>query len=100
MNQEEQSKKMGRIIAKTWADEIFKQRLIKSPAAVLKDEGVEIPQGLEVRVVENTDKVFHIVLPPEPRRGTLSFEQLAQAVGADCCSPANEGGHCCSPMNE
>jgi len=100
MNQEEQGRKIGRVIAKAWADEGFKQRLLKGPAAVLKDEGVDIPQGLEVRVVENTDKVFHIVLPPEPRRGALSFEQLAQAVGADCCSPSNEGGHCCSPKNE
>ena len=84
MNQEKQGKKMGQIIAKAWADEGFKQRLLKNPAAVLKDEGVDIPQGLEVRVVENTDKVFHIVLPPKPANVELTDEQLAQAAGGGC----------------
>jgi hypothetical protein len=100
MNREESGKKIGQIIAKAWADEGFKQRLLKGADTVLRDEGVDIPQGLEVRVVENTDKMFHIVLPPEPTRGALSFEQLAQAVGADCCGPAQEGGRCCGPAKE
>ncbi|MCG6535937.1 MAG: NHLP leader peptide family RiPP precursor [Syntrophales bacterium LBB04] len=74
MNREEQGKKMGEVIKKAWSDEAFKERLLKDATAVLKEEGVEVPTGLEVRAVENTDKLFHLVLPP--RR---SFERLTDA---------------------
>ena len=33
MNQEEQGKKMSQLIAKCWADEGFKQKLLADPAA-------------------------------------------------------------------
>jgi len=63
MNQEEQGKKMGRLIAKCWLDENFKQQLLADPAAVLKMAGVELPADMTVNVFENTDKVFSFALP-------------------------------------
>jgi hypothetical protein len=85
MNQEKQGEKMGQVIAKAWADDAFKQRLLNDPAAVLKEEGVEIPEGVEVRVVENTDKIFYLLLPPRPLGAELSEAQLAVVAGAGCC---------------
>lgn len=76
-------------------DEGFKQRLLADPAAVLKEEGVETPPGIEVRVVANTEKVFHFVLPAKPSRelsdesldsvsgGTPDDELMAAAVNSD-----------------
>jgi len=32
----------------------------------LKAEGIDVPAGMTVTVVENTDKQFHLVLPPVP----------------------------------
>ena len=55
MNQEEQDKKMGQLIAKCWADEGFKQKLLADPAATLKAEGVEVPAGLSIKAVENDE---------------------------------------------
>lgn len=66
MNQEEQAKKIQRIIAKAWTDEAFKQKLISQPSETLREEGVETPPDVELRVVENTDKQVYIVLPPRP----------------------------------
>ena len=63
MNQEEQGKKMGRLIAKCWLDENFKQQLLADPAAILKMEGVELPADMTVNVFENTDRVFSFALP-------------------------------------
>jgi hypothetical protein len=80
MNQEEQGKNMRRIVAKAWMDEGFKQRLLADPAAVLKEEGVETPPGIEVRVVANTETVFHFVLPVRPSR-ELSDEKLDSVSG-------------------
>ena len=76
-----QQKKMGQIIAKAWSDENFKHQLVANPAAVLKAEGVEIPAGVAVRVMENTATVFHLVLPPKPTTGELSDEQLENVAG-------------------
>ncbi len=79
MNQEEQRKKMGRLIAKCWLDEAFKKKLLADPAAVLKAEGFEVPSGMQVRALENTDKVFHLVLPGKDTE--LSAEVLSQVAG-------------------
>jgi len=82
MNQEEQNKQMGQLIAKCWADEDFKAKLLADPAATLKAEGVELPEGLTIKAVENTDKVFHLVIPATPTE--LSEEDLDNVAGGQC----------------
>ena len=79
MSNEEQGKKMQQIIAKCWSDESFKQELLADPAATLKAEGVELPAGLTVKAVENTDKVFHLVIPSKPT--DLSDDDLDGVAG-------------------
>ena len=86
MNKEEQGKKMGQIIAKAWIDDGFKRKLLADAAATLREEGIELPDGLEVRAVENTDKVFHLVLPPKPVASELSDDDLAKVAGGKLCS--------------
>jgi hypothetical protein len=81
MSQEEQGKNMQQLIAKAWMDEGFKKRLLAEPAAVLKEEGLEMPPGMEVRMVENTDKVLHLVLPVKPASDELSDELLENVAG-------------------
>jgi len=57
---------LEKIIARAWRDPAFKAALITNPAAALKAEGIDVPAGMAVTVLENTDKQFHLVLPPEP----------------------------------
>lgn len=40
--QDEQAKPYGRIVAKAWSDEAFKQRFMAEPAAVLKEHGIQV----------------------------------------------------------
>jgi hypothetical protein len=54
----------GKLIAKAWRDPAFKADLIANPAAALKAEGIVVSSGMTVTVLENTDKHFHLVLPP------------------------------------
>lgn len=82
MNQEEQGKKISQLIAKCWSDENFKQKLLADPAATLKAEGVELPADLTVKAVENTNKVFHLVIPAKPT--DLSDEDLDMVAGGSC----------------
>lgn len=79
MNQEEQLKKFSQIIARCWADDAYKQRLLTDTAAALAEEGVELPAGLEVKVVEDTAEVFHLVIPA--KSDELSEEELDQVSG-------------------
>ena len=83
MEQGEQKKNMQKVAAKAAIDEGFKQRLLADSTAVLKEEGVEIPPGIEVRIVENSDKVFHFILPQKPSNEELSDEQLDAAAGGN-----------------
>jgi hypothetical protein len=75
-------KKWSQLVGQAWADEQFKQRLITKPAAVLREQGIEVPEGVEVRVVEPTDKLRYFVLPPKPADVTeLTSSQLAGVAG-------------------
>ncbi len=59
MKDEEQVRNIHKVIAKAWTDDGFKVRLLSDPATLLKEEGVEIPPGVEVRIVEDTVNVQH-----------------------------------------
>lgn len=89
MKQEEYSNKIGQVIAKSWADVGFKQRLLKDTAAVLKEEGVQIPQGLTMRVVENTDSVLYLVLPKPPLHSDELSQEQVDKVAAGAAHPCN-----------
>ena len=75
MAQEEQAKLYGRVVARAWQDEAFKGRLLADPEGALTEMGIEVPAGHELRVVEDTERVTHLVLPPGSG-GELSEEQL------------------------
>ena len=82
MNQDEQSKKIGQILAKCWSDEIFKKKLIADPVGTLKADGAKMPEGMSVNVVENTDKVFNLVIPAKPTDLTdADLNKVAGGVG-------------------
>ena len=84
----DQAKQYQQLIAKCWADEAFKQQLMADPAGTLKQEGMEVPEGMTIQVVENTGHVFHLVIPTQPT--DLSDEELARAAGGmDCVFPCH-----------
>ena len=45
--------KWSHIVAKTWTDDKFKQRLIADPAAVLQENGYAVPAGMTIRLFES-----------------------------------------------
>ena len=84
--QQRGQKQWARIVAKAWADEDYKQRLMSNPAAVLLEEGMEMPEGVELKIVEATDKLAWMVLPPKPEDGKIeeATERIAAATVV-CC---------------
>ncbi len=80
MDPQEFQKAYGKMVAKAWEDEAFKTKLLANPTEVFKDKGIEIPEGIEVRMVENTSEIMHLVLPPAPS-DELTDEELDSSVG-------------------
>lgn len=69
----------GKVIAKAWTDAAFKARLLADPAGTLVAEGVAVPSGVRLVVVEDTDTVHTLVLPARP--ADLTDEDMAGIAG-------------------
>lgn len=74
MNAEKTINAWGQVVTKAWADETFKKSLLANPRAVLEKHGLEVPTGLQIRVVENTDQILHLTLPARPSNVQLESE--------------------------
>ena len=81
---EEQGNPYGQLIAKAWTDEAFKARLKADPKAAMKEVGMDVPEGVEIEVVESTQEKAYLVIPPKPV-GELSDEDLDQVAGGSSC---------------
>lgn len=84
-DQIKRDQQIAKIIAKTWADEDFKQRLIADPMTVLRGEDVCVPEGVTLKVVENTETLKHIVLPAKPTDVTGSERLDERQQGTVFC---------------
>ena len=80
----ETAKKWLQLIAQARADKTLKQRLMDTPIAVLREHGINVRQGLDVRVVEDTDKVVYLKLTPA--QDELTDEDLERISGASLLS--------------
>ncbi len=81
--EDEKWRKWSQLLARVWTDEKLKGRLMETPATVLREYGVEVPAGMQVRVVENTNDVFHLILPAKPEADVteLTSSQLRSVAG-------------------
>ncbi len=73
---------IAKAVARAWADAEYKAKLLSNPHAALAEQGVEIPPGTSVKVMENTADTQHVVLPVAPGdAGELSAEELEKVAG-------------------
>ena len=84
---QEWTKKVGQITAKAWSDADFKKRLLSDPVAVLKDYGLALPPDVKIKVVEDTDTLYHLSLPPKPTDKELSEEDLTTVAAGALAAP-------------
>ncbi len=91
MDKNESQKAYGKLVAKAWSDDDFKARLLSDPMTVFRENDLTIPEGMEIRMVENTEKITHFILPPEPSDELMDEELDGAAGGANvnllcsCC---------------
>lgn len=78
------TKTWARVVAKAWADEEFKRRLLADPAAVAAEEGVLLPEGLTLKVIEDAPGIRTLVLPPLPS-GLQTLVEGEERLAGTCC---------------
>ena len=78
----EQKNALAQLFAACWKDEALKDRFMSDPKAVLAEYDMPVPDGIDVKVVENADDRVHITLPAPPSGHTdLSEDELSNAAG-------------------
>jgi len=84
----------GRIIGRAWEDEAFKAKLLSDPrAAIEQASGLQLPAGVSVKVVEETEDTLYFVIPRSPlgAERELSDEALAKVAGGEWVESGNRG---------
>ncbi|MBC8200495.1 MAG: NHLP leader peptide family natural product precursor [Planctomycetes bacterium] len=85
----EQKNNLAKLFADCWKDADLKARFIANPAFVLAEYGMEVPEGVHVNVVENSDNTVHITLPAAPdNHAVLSDDELDDVAGGTYFLPS------------
>src|SRR5262249_7079815 len=69
------------VIERAWRDPAFKARLLAQPEAVFAEAGLPVPRGQRVKVVEESETLTYLGLPPPPGEADPSDAQLEAAGG-------------------
>lgn len=99
--EDDYDKKFGRLLAKAWLDDAFKDELLRDPKSALRNNGIDVPDGVEVKVAEvssnevssladlplATPDRFVLALPSKPSSAFMSDEELGRVVGGDARLP-------------
>ena len=78
---------LSEVVVKALPEDAFKEQLIADPHATLAAEGIDVPEGMRLKVVEDTESVRHLVMPAT---GALSEEELAAVDGGVMVRPGEE----------
>ena len=100
----EERNQLAELFAACWKDDALKQRFMSDPKAVLAEYDMPVPDGMDVKVVENADNCVHITMPMAPGGNDLSDEELSAAAGGNVTVETSQGvypkfgtincGHC------
>ena len=98
----EQKNKLAELFAACWKDEALKARFMSDPKSVLAEFEMPVPDGMDVKVVENADDCVHITLPSPPTgHDGLSDDELSNAAGGGSaveCMPCARVSKPCDPF--
>jgi hypothetical protein len=83
MSDEETQKKLSQLVKRAWGDEKLKERLLNDPTPLLRENGIELPAGVEARVVADKDSVSFQFQPDKPAGdgAELTENALTSVVG-------------------
>jgi hypothetical protein len=69
------------IVSKAMKDSEFKKILKEKPVETMKkDFGIDLPEGLHLNVVEDTESLKHIVIPYVPEKSSEIDDQVLEHI--------------------
>jgi hypothetical protein len=87
-----------RLIERSLQDEDFRQRLLGDPRAAVEETlGTRLPEGIQVRALEESADTIYLVLPsasPVAEGGELSDLELDAVAGAGWAEQMTSGTTC------
>ena len=72
------------LFAACWKDDALKARFMADPKAVLAERGIEMPDGMDVNVVENNDNTVYITMPASPSSDMALLDDELGKVAGGC----------------
>ena len=63
----EQKEAFAQLFAVCWKDEALKDLVMSDPKTVLKEHGLDVPDGIDMKVVENAEDRVHTPCRTRPR---------------------------------
>jgi hypothetical protein len=65
----------NQVIQKAWEDPGFKQRLLTDPKAAIQEAlGINLPDNITLKTVEEGSNEFYLVIPPSPASGVMKTD--------------------------
>ena len=68
------------LVQRFHADPDYRREVEADPVSAFREQGMELPSDIAVRVLANTDDTFYMVLPPDPNMD-LGDEMLTAVAG-------------------
>jgi hypothetical protein len=59
------------VVARTWTDKAFKDRLTQSPREALAEYGIQVPAGVNLTILQETENDRYLVLPSKESEVTV-----------------------------
>ena len=64
-----QEKKFVAVLERSTKDQVYRQRLRSRPVSVLREAGIDVPDGVEVRIRDFDQNCRYVFLPPLAEKG-------------------------------
>ena len=74
----------GALVKRYHADADYRRQVEADAVAAFREQGMELPSDIAVRVLANTDDTRYIIMPPDPN-ADLGDEMLAAVAGGGGC---------------
>ncbi|MFI5334953.1 MAG: NHLP leader peptide family RiPP precursor [Chlamydiales bacterium] len=74
-------KAWAEVVARAWKDDLFKRKLLTRTNEALKEYGLAVPAGVNLKILEETSTSTYLVLPNKPQE-ELSETEMKKMVAA------------------
>ncbi|MDE0191508.1 MAG: NHLP leader peptide family RiPP precursor [Gammaproteobacteria bacterium] len=83
---------LEQLLSRAGEDPDFRARLLTEPEATLKEEyGFAVPDGMSLKVIEDSRTTSHLVLPPNPQLSRDEMRAVSGGIGAIDSSTSTSG---------